>query len=134
MSALAAPAAPPPQTLIPGGQAPTKALCRVRARCAGPALGKAPCLTSMVSASPAALLPLMAATRCSSRRPCSSLPVMSSHRADSASHLGGGGHCLWVPRAWPTQASLPPHPSAQRGGLAGVHRHETREVRPAGGQ
>lgn len=71
----------------------------------GPALGSSPCLTSMVSASPAALCPLMAATRCSSRRPCSSLPVMSSHRADSTSHLGReGGQTGRVPachpRAW----------------------------------
>lgn len=59
-------------------------------------------LTSMVSVSSTALFPLMAATLRSSRRPRSSLPVMRSHRADSASHLqgfGGGweGHCLWAP-------------------------------------
>ena len=75
--------------------------------------GKAqPRLTSTVSASPTALFPLTVATFCSSLRPLSSLPIMRSHCADSASHLGlgrgrrAGGLCLCPTRAWPVGASL----------------------------
>lgn len=57
-----------------------------------------PSLTSTVSTTP---FRLKAATLCSSCRPRSSLPVISSHRADSASHLGtgtgkGGYHGLFL--------------------------------------
>lgn len=68
--------------------------------------GKAqPPLTSTVSVSPTALFPLTMATFCSSHRPHSSLPIVRSHHADSASHLGlgrgrrAGGLCLRPPRA-----------------------------------
>lgn len=60
-------------------------------------------LTSVVSVPSTTLFLLMAATLRSSRRPRSSLPVMRSHRADSASHLpgfrggNGRGPCLWPP-------------------------------------
>lgn len=66
--------------------------------------GKAqPPLTSTVSVSPTALFPLTMATFCSSRRPRSSLPIVRSHHADSASRLGlgrgrrAGGLCLRPP-------------------------------------
>ena len=97
----------------------------VRVQPTGEAL---PCLTSLVSVSRTALFPLMAATLRSSRKPFSSLPVMRSHRADSASHLGrgqgtSGGSLSMDPRAWlhcwpwvrPTQASQPLFPPLPRG-------------------
>lgn len=96
-----------PKTLILGVQDPWSASQGPRAGSErgpeGPAPGESqPGLTSVVSVSPTALFPLMAATLCSSCRPRSSLPMTRSHRADSASHLGqgveggeweGGPHC-----------------------------------------